>query len=174
MACSRALIRAEKTMVSRQMNRFSRAACTAALSIAIIASQPATAVETLRVAVDQATLTKLPERVSTIIVGNPLIADVTIQTGGVLVVTGKGFGATNIVALDRTGSVLMEKIVVVQGPRDDVVFVYRGVQRETYSCQPNCERRITLGDHADFFNATIGQSAARNAQAQGATGQPPR
>ena len=165
-------------MVDRQMKRSSPAACAlaTALLMAIFAPRPAAGVETLAVSVDQATLTKLPERVSTIIVGNPLIADVTIQTGGVLIITGKGFGATNIVALDRTGNVLMEKTVLVRGPRDDVVYVYRGVQRETYSCQPNCERRITLGDGPDFFNLTIGQSGARNAQAQGATGtgQPPR
>ena len=162
-------------MVSRQMKWSSPAACAfAAALLAITIPQLADATETLRVAVDQATLTKLPERVSTIIVGNPLIADVTIQTGGLLVVTGKGYGATNIVALDRTGSVLMEKIVLVQGPRDDVVFVYRGIQRETYSCQPNCERRIMLGDSADFFSLAIGQSGVRNAQAQGATSQPPK
>jgi Flp pilus assembly secretin CpaC len=161
-------------MVSRQMNRFSPAACALATALLLTPLAPGAAAETLTVSVDQATLTKLPERVSTIIVGNPLIADVTIQAGGVLVVTGKGFGATNIVALDRTGAVLMEKTVLVQGPRDDVVYVYRGIQRETYSCQPNCERRITLGDSADFFNATIGQSGARNAQAQGSGGAPPR
>jgi Flp pilus assembly secretin CpaC len=159
-------------MVSRQMNRsLPVAQAFAATLLAITIPALASAAETLNVSVDQATLTKLPERVSTIIVGNPLIADVTIQSGGVLVVTGKGFGATNIVALDRTGSVLMEKTVVVHGPRDDVVVVYRGIQRETYSCQPDCERRITLGDNPDFFNTAIGQAGARNAQAQGA-GQP--
>jgi hypothetical protein len=128
----------------------------------------AAATETLTVFVDQATVTKMPEKVSTIVVGNPLIADVTIQAGGMLVVTGKGYGSTNVVALDKAGNVLMEKAVQVEGPRDHVVVVYRGVLRETYSCHPNCERRITLGDGADYFNATIGQSGVRNTQAQGA------
>jgi Flp pilus assembly secretin CpaC len=162
-------------MVSQQMNRFlPLAQVFAATLLAIAIPAFASAAETLNVSVDQATLTKLPERVSTIIIGNPLIADVTIQSGGVMVVTGKGFGATNIVALDRAGSVLMEKTVVVHGPRDDVVVVYRGIQRETYSCQPDCERRITLGDTPDFFNTAIGQAGARNAQAQGAGQPPPR
>lgn len=155
-------------MVSRQMNRFSPAArAFAAALLATTIPQLAAATDTLRVSVDQATLTKLPERVSTIVVGNPLIADVTIQTGGLLVVTGKGYGATNIVALDRTGGVLMEKTVLVAEAREDVVVVYRGIQRETYSCQPNCQRRITLGDGPEFFNATIGQAGVRNAQASG-------
>jgi hypothetical protein len=45
------------------------------------------------------------------------------------------------------------------------VQVYRGVQRESYSCTPDCERRITLGDSADYFTATMGQSEARSSSA---------
>ena len=88
-----------------------------------------------------------------------------VQSGGLVIVTGKGFGATNLIALDRAGTVLMERSIVVSGPTGPTVQVYRGVQRETYSCTPNCERRITLGDSADYFSATIGQSDARNGAA---------
>jgi len=124
------------------------------------------AAETLEVVLDQAALMKLPDKVSTIVVGNPMIADIALQSGGLMVVTGKGFGATNLIALDRSGAVLMERSIVVSGPRGkDTVQVYRGVQRETYSCTPSCERRITLGDSADYFSATIGQSDARNGAA---------
>ena len=63
----------------------------------------------INVILDQAKLVKLPERVATIVIGNPLIADATVQTGGLMVITGKGYGATNIIALDRTGAVLMER-----------------------------------------------------------------
>ena len=87
-----------------------------------------------------------------------------------MVITGKGYGTTNFIALDRTGAVLMEKTIEVQGPREHVVVVYRGIERETYSCTPNCERRITLGDGNPFFNATLGQTAARNSQAQASAG----
>jgi Flp pilus assembly secretin CpaC len=151
-----------------------RAACVLipALLFALAAASQtpsAVAAEPLTVFVDQAAVAKLPERVATIVIGNPLIADVTIQSGGTMVITGKGFGETNLLALDRTGNVLTEKTIVVQGPRDEVVVVYRGVQRETYSCQPSCERRITLGDGADFFNLTIGQTGARNSQAAAAS-----
>ena len=61
--------------------------------------------ESIAVNVDQAKLVKLPTRVSTIVVGNPLIADVTLQPGGLIVVTGKGYGATNFIAMDRAGEV---------------------------------------------------------------------
>ena len=122
----------------------------------------------INVNVDQAQLVNLPDRVATIIIGNPLIADATVQNGGILVVTGKGYGMTNLLALDRDGRVLMSRMVEVRGAgTSDVVTVYKGIERESYSCTPNCERRITLGDSAGFFNATLSQSGARNGQAQG-------
>ena len=124
------------------------------------------AAETIEVVLDQAALMKLPDKVSTIVVGNPMIADIAIQSGGLVVVTGKGFGATNLIALDRSGTVLLERSIVVSGPRGrDTVQVYRGVQRETYSCTPTCERRITLGDSAEYFGAIAAQADARNGAA---------
>jgi len=122
------------------------------------------------VLLDEAALLKLPDRVATIVIGNPLIADASVQAGGIMVVTGKGYGSTNLVVLDQAGSVLLEKTVEVQGPRQDVVVVYRGIERETYSCTPVCERRITLGDSNAYFTSTLAQTAARNAQAQGGGG----
>jgi Flp pilus assembly secretin CpaC len=64
----------------------------------------------IAVNVDQAKLLKLPARVTTIVVGNPLIADVTLQNGGIVVVTGKGYGATNFIAMDRSGEVLVDRL----------------------------------------------------------------
>jgi Flp pilus assembly secretin CpaC len=130
-----------------------------------IGAAPARA-DTLSINVDQAQIMHLPERIATIVIGNPLIADATLQSGGILVVTGKGYGATNLLALDRSGRVVMEKTVQVLGAgTGDLVTVYRGVERESYSCAPNCERRITLGDSPGFFNATLTESGARNGQA---------
>ena len=138
-----------------------------ALILAALAAGSAAANETLTVNLDQATVVKMPERVSTIIIGNPLIADVSLQAGGIMVVTGKGFGVTNVLALDRSGTVVMDKSVQVRGPRDDVLVVYRGAQQESYSCAPNCERRITLGDAPGHFDAALNQTIVRNGSAQG-------
>jgi putative type II/III system pilus formation protein len=131
----------------------------------VIAAIPARA-DTLSINVDQAQIMHLPEKIATIVIGNPLIADATLQSGGILVVTGKGYGATNLLALDRSGRVVMEKTIQVSGAgTQDIVTVYKGVERESYSCAPNCERRITLGDTPGFFNATLTESATRNGQA---------
>jgi Flp pilus assembly secretin CpaC len=128
---------------------------------------PAAQADTVTVNVDQALVMKLPERVATIVIGNPLIADAALQAGGVLVITGKGYGATNLLALDRSGRVVMDKTVqVLSASGGDLVVVYKGVERETYNCAPNCERRITLGDSQGYFNATLSESGALTGQAQ--------
>ena len=122
---------------------------------------PSQAADTLTINADQAEVMQLPDRVATIVIGNPLIADATLQSGGILVVTGKGYGATNLLAIDRAGRVLLSRTVQVLS----AVTVYKGVERESYSCAPNCERRITLGDSPAFFNSTLAESGARNGQA---------
>jgi hypothetical protein len=124
----------------------------------------------ISIVLDQASLLKLPEKVSTIVVGNPLIADIAVQSGGLVVVTGKGYGTTNLIVLDRAGAVLMERNIVVRGGGPDTVAVYRGIERETYSCTPNCERRVTLGDSIPYFGAAAGQTDQRNAQTTAAGG----
>lgn len=120
------------------------------------------------VVMDQARLVKLPERVSTVVVGNPLIADVSIQAGGLMVVTGKGYGVTNIVALDRAGMPLLERNVTVKGAYESTVVVYRGMERETYNCVPFCEPRVTLGDGAQYFSRNLSQTGSWLSQIQGA------
>jgi len=138
------------------------------LAVATLSAPRAHAAEVFPVRLDQAALLKLPEKVSTIVVGNPMIADVAVQSGGLVVVTGKGYGATNLLALDRTGTVLMERSIVVKGPDSTSVSVYRGAERETFSCTPDCERRITLGDSANFFTQTVTQSDVRTGAATAA------
>ena len=105
---------------------------------------------------------------STIVVGNPLIADVTLQSGGIVVVTGKGYGATNFIAMDRNGDVLVDRQIQVEGPTDQLVTVYRGVERESYSCMPICQRRVTLGDGETYFKSAIDQAGSLSGQAASA------
>jgi Flp pilus assembly secretin CpaC len=123
--------------------------------------------EPVVVHLDQARLLKLPEHTATLVIGNPLIADAVVQPGGVLVVTAKSYGMTNLVALDRTGGTLVEYPIQVVGPADPIVVVYRGVDRESYSCMPDCERRITLGDTPNYFNQNMTALGAYTSQALG-------
>jgi Flp pilus assembly secretin CpaC len=152
-------------MFGRRRRLFHIAAWTIALA-ATLGAAP-TQADTLTVNVDRAQVLKLPERIATIVVGNPLIADAALQSGGILVITGKSYGSTNLLALDRNGRVVMDKTVQVLGiSGSDVVVVYKGTERESYNCAPDCERRITLGDSPAYFNATLAETGARTGQAQ--------
>jgi Pilus formation protein N terminal region len=123
---------------------------------------------------DQSKLIRLPERAATIVIGNPLVADITLQPGGIIIVTGKSYGATNFVAMDRDGEVLLDRTILVDSPADPIVTVYRGIERESYSCMPICQPRITLGDSQRFFKATIDQAGALSGQAAGAAASKPQ
>jgi hypothetical protein len=139
-----------------------------AVAVALCGPQQIARAADIPIVLDQARLVKLPDRAATVVIGNPAIADASVQAGGWMVITGKGYGRTNIIALDRSGVVLMENSVQVQ-PAQDVVVVYKGVDRETYSCAPMCDRRLTLGDGHTFFESTAAQIIARNALATATT-----
>jgi Flp pilus assembly secretin CpaC len=137
------------------------------LAMALFLTATASAVradESIVVHLDEARVIKLPDRATTVVVGNPLIADLSVQPGGVAVITGKSYGATNFVIMDKSGAVLTEHNVEVQGPTDKIVVVYRGINRATYSCTPECAARVTLADQTEFFTDTITRMSARNAQ----------
>jgi len=133
-----------------------------ALSVGML-SQPAFAAQdSLDVAVDRASIMRAPEGTATVIIGNPLIADATTQRNGVLVVTGKSFGSTNIMLLDGGGAVLSETIVNVGRPSDGTVVVQKGAKRESFACNPRCEPVLSIGDNAEAFAATATQINQRN------------
>ena len=149
----------------RRSLRLLACAFVAAASIGATAAKA----DTVNVMLDQARVMKLPERVATIVIGNPLIADASLQAGGILILTGKGYGSTNLVAFDRSGRIVLDKTVQVLGAEGgDIVVVYRGVERESYSCAPECERRLTLGDSQTYFNTTLQQGSVRSGLAQAA------
>lgn len=134
------------------------------LLLSAAACLPAKA-EQIDVVLDRATVLRLPEKVATIVIGNPSVADGSLQRGGLLVVTGKGYGETNLLALDNHGGTLAEYILRVSGPKiDSKVTIYRGVDRETWSCAPNCEHTVVLGDSNTYFSAAAAQIGSRNGQ----------
>jgi hypothetical protein len=151
----------------QQVYRRGRLPYALALLAVLIASggRPAMA-DTFTVILDQAKVLKLPERTTTVVVGNPLIADISLQSGGMIVVTGKGYGITNLIALDTRGNTLLEQSIEVQGSTDHIVIVHRGIERESYSCTPQCERRLMLGDTPAFFDSALLQAGRRDSQAQ--------
>jgi Flp pilus assembly secretin CpaC len=83
--------------------------------------------ETLVVTIDQARVVKVPPGTETLIVGNAAIADLTLlKQGAGMIVTGKGFGETNFIALDAAGKSLEQKLIHVIGG-GNALLVQRGM-----------------------------------------------
>ena len=119
--------------------------------IAFFTLASAACAQTMTVRIDQSARVTLPAAAKDVIVGNPSIADVALQGGNLLVVTGKTFGITNVIALDAERNVIQDQRVLVE--RDDrrTVNLMKGGNRYTLSCTPNCEPTLTIGDDKVFF-----------------------
>ncbi|WP_367716482.1 pilus assembly protein N-terminal domain-containing protein [Nitratireductor sp. GISD-1A_MAKvit] len=93
----------------------------------------------IRVVMNQAKIVKLARPADTIVVGNPEIADAAVQDAQTIVLTGKGFGVTNLVVLDIDGLPVVDEQVVVSRQTVDSVRIYRRSNVQTLSCTPFCE-----------------------------------
>lgn len=144
-----------------------RAAAFAAIMAAGLACVvvPAQAEDTVSVLLNQARIVRLPEKTKTVIIGNPTIADVTVHKHGNMVLTGKSYGSTNLIAMDDAGNIIAESKVVVNAARDGLVVLNRGGSQLTLSCTPDCEKTLTLGDDAGLFGDISSQVQARNTMA---------
>ncbi len=145
----------------------------ASLAIAFVLALGATSThaekssEVLAITLDQAKIAKLPPGTATLIIGNPMIADVTmLKNSGSMVITGKGFGDTNLIAVDSNGSVIYEKQLRVL-PAKTVVVLQNGNSRVSYACNPDCMPTVQLGDDTKTFTDAGGQIATRNGYAAG-------
>jgi Flp pilus assembly secretin CpaC len=151
----------------RAAQSFNWLALIAALTICCHASPLWAMEETLVVTIDQARVVKVPPATETLIVGNGAIADLTLlKQGAAIVVTGKGFGETNFIALDGAGTPLAQSLIrVVSGK--NALLVQRGLDRQSYSCAPQCLPTAKLGDVIKYFGDVSGQVKDHNAQATG-------
>jgi hypothetical protein len=143
--------------------------CFALVSGFGLSSAAAAPADVLKITLDQAQVAKVPAGTTTLVVGNPSIADVTMLKGGVgMVVTGKGYGQTNLVAIDAQGNILDEKQIQVT-PTHNVLVVQRGDARTSYACNPLCMPTVQLGDEDKAFEDAGKQITTRNGLAQSAT-----
>lgn len=114
----------------------------------LIAVAPAGASEGIKVETNQARIVKLPKPADTIVVGNPEIADVAVQDENTLVLTGKGFGVTNLVVLAADGATIVDQQVTVSRQNASTLRVYRRADVQTLSCTPYCEAAYTNKEEA--------------------------
>lgn len=110
----------------------------------------------LTLQVDRSQRVSLNGSADSVIVGNPLIADVTVVDANTLYITGKGYGVTEIVAVDAIGRTLFQNQVVVTGGQTGSVRVWRGGTATEMACAATCSPSVRLSG----IEAAGGEAAA--------------
>jgi len=107
--------------------------------------------------------------IATVYVGNPAIADVTMIDSRHAFVQGKGYGRTNIVALNSDNvQVFNTHITVTGGEGSGTVTLNRGAQRITLNCAGGrCEPTATPGDDQKIYDTEAGQASSHQSAARG-------
>ena len=124
---------------------------------------PAGAAEVIQVVLDQVKIIQLPENAVTLVIGNPLVVDVTLLgSNNKMILTGKGFGESQIVALNAEGEAVGETLIKVSSDDTKNLVVQRGVERESYHCTQRCQLTFALGDATRHMGEASGQIATRN------------
>ena len=138
-----------------------------ALFAALVCAQPIDAEADVKsriimVEADHAKIQRLPRPATTVIVGNPSVADVNVQGGRLLVITGKNYGTTNLIALDGKGHEIANYKITVKTNGERKVTLYKGIQRYSLTCAPRCERELLVGDSAADFKRIHKQIGDKN------------
>ena len=100
----------------------------------------------LNVDIDQSTRVQLRAPAGSVIVSNPRIADVTVVDANTLFITGKGYGVTEVVAVDVLGRTVFQSQVVVTAGDSGRVRVWRGAEATEMACASTCSPSIRSSD----------------------------
>jgi Flp pilus assembly secretin CpaC len=112
----------------------------------------------ISVNMNMARVLRISAPAATVIVGNPGIADVTIQDPMTLILTGKSYGQTNLIVLDAGGEPIADTLIEVMQMQAGVMTVYQGQSRTTLTCAPVCQPTVAVGDDNTFTTQTLASS----------------
>jgi hypothetical protein len=127
----------------------------------------AQAAEPFKVTLDQTVSLSLARPAASVALGNATVADVTVSDASTLLITGKAFGTTNLLVLDRNGATILQTQLVVSADSVGQLTIYRGSGTNTYSCVEKCRPAPVVGDAADFYSNTMGTIQSKAATAAG-------
>lgn len=139
-------------------------------------SNMASAQQLISVEIDHSQMISIATNPGAVVIGNPSIADVSIQ-GDKMFIHGRTFGQTNLIVLDLEGNQILSYELSVKHVSSTALAVFRGdgagvyggggVARFSYSCAPYCEAELQTGDQKGFFDDVLGQASAKTKFATG-------
>ena len=130
---------------------FARYLVSAAL---LLSAGYASAAQPMVLRTDQATIIEMARSPSIVVVGNPSIADATIQ-GNKVFLHGRSFGNTNVIILDSDGAQLADFEVDVQQGGHNNVSLFKAGSLQSYVCAGDCQSSLHPGDHPDYFKDVV-------------------
>lgn len=118
----------------------------------------------LVVVVDHLVRVKLDGEAKSVLIGNPLIADINMIGKSDAVVTARTIGSTNLIFVDAEGETIGDYEVIVREAEDRRVVLREGPKNVSlFQCAPRCERTLT---QLDSENAHSELSARLSREAQ--------
>lgn len=126
-------------------NRYLSRLIAAALAAMVGAAAFSAAAETFDVPINKTKLLRLKRSVSYVLVGNPEIADVSVETARLLFVHGRTIGETNLLLLDSRRREIANYDLVVVPTAVTHITIQRGTDTHTMSCDPRCAGVPTPG-----------------------------
>jgi hypothetical protein len=112
-------------------------------AIGVALAGPASAA--LSVRLDQNAIMDLRAPAGTVLIGDPAVVDVNLINPRRIAILGRGYGATNVIIIDRMGKVIFSQEVEVSRANTGRVSVYRGGSVSNFTCSPTCEPSSAAG-----------------------------
>jgi Flp pilus assembly secretin CpaC len=130
-----------------------------ALAAVLLSSAASSALASdLAVPMDEVRMVAFGKPVTTVYVGNPAIADVTVIDSRHVFLLGRSFGSTNLIALGQDGKLVANTHVTVFTRGGATVTVQRGPNSVTYACaNAQCRPAPLPGDAQTTFDTVTGQ-----------------
>src|SRR5262249_28521815 len=136
-------------------------AVTAALAPAALAKEP------LKIYVDQTVTMKLSGAASSVVLGNATVVDVNVHDANTLLITGKAFGTTNMMVLNKADEPILQVQLIVASDNPGELTIVRGTGVNTYSCSDKCRATPMVGDDPGYFNNVMATVNGKQAAAKG-------
>lgn len=117
------------------MRSFSKSLAAASLAAALTGTTAlADSSESFELKVGFADILRVEGGISTVVLGNPDIADATPMDSGAILLNGRAAGTTNVMVLDESGNVIADLMLHVSSRQPGTVTVRRGMDAQVYTC----------------------------------------
>jgi len=118
------------------------------------------------VLMDQVRIVTFKRPISTVFVGNPMIADATVIDPYHAFVLGKTYGVTNLIALSPQSQTVANQTITVANRTGGMVTLNKGTSQFSYSCTTaHCEVNPLPGDQKQFYEDNSGAISGHQDQA---------